>query len=59
MNCRLSTANLVAGARFIADLMRSEKDSVRYELEAKLDVGGLRPTIRVKDAGEIALWSAR
>lgn len=54
-----ATASLVAGARFIADLMRSEKDSIRYELEAKLDVGGLRPTIRVRDSGDIALWSAR
>ena len=54
-----ATANLLAGARFVTDLMRSEKDSFRYELEAKLDVGGLRPTIRVRDAGEIALWSGR
>lgn len=54
-----ATANLVAGARFIADLMRSEKDSLRYELEAKLDVGGLRPAIRVRDSGEITLWSTR
>ena len=30
-------------------------DGVDYELEAKLDVGGLRPTIRVRDAGEITL----
>jgi hypothetical protein len=54
-----AAADLLAGARFIADLMRSEKDSVRYELEAKLDVGGLRPSIRVRDTGEITLWSAR
>jgi hypothetical protein len=54
-----ATANLLAGARFVANLLRSEKDSFEYELEAKLDVGGLRPTIRVRDAGEIALWSGR
>lgn len=54
-----ATANLLAGAGFVSDLLRSEKNSVRYELEARLDVGGLRPTIRVRDAGEIALWSGR
>lgn len=54
-----AAANLLAGARFVADLLRSEKDSFRYELEAKLDVGGLRPTIRVRDAGDIALGSGR
>lgn len=54
-----ATANLLAGARFVTDLLRSGKDSVRYELEAKLDVGGLRPTIRVRDSGEIALGSGR
>jgi LEA14-like dessication related protein len=50
-----ATANLLAGARFVTDLLQSSKDSVDYELEAKLDVGGLRPTIRVRDAGEITL----
>ena len=54
-----ATANLIAGARFVSDLLRSGKDSVRYELEAKLDVGGLRPAIRVRDAGEIALGSGQ
>ena len=54
-----ASADLIAGARFISDLLRSGKDSVRYELEAKLDVGGLGPAIRVRDAGEIALGSGR
>lgn len=54
-----ATADLFAGARFLTDLVRSEKNSIRYELEAKLDVGGLRPTIRVRDAGEIALSSGQ
>lgn len=54
-----ASANLLAGARLVTDLLKTEKDSFRYELEAKLDVGGLRPTIRVRDAGEIGLWSGR
>lgn len=54
-----ASADLIAGARFVSDVLRNEKDSVSYELEAKLDVGGLRPAIRVRDAGEINLRSAR
>lgn len=54
-----ASANLLAGARLVTDLMKSEKDRFGYALEAKLDVGGLRPAIRVRDAGEIALWSGR
>ena len=54
-----ATANLLAGARLVSDLLRSEKDSFGYELEAKLDVGLLRPAIRVRDAGEITLGTRR
>ena len=54
-----ASANLLAGAGFVAELLRSEKDSVSYELEAKLDVGVLRPAIRVRDAGQISLGTRR
>ena len=50
-----ASANLFAGIRLVTDLMRADRDSFDYELEAKLDLGGLRPSIRVKDAGEISL----
>jgi LEA14-like dessication related protein len=52
-----ASADLLAGARLVTDLLKTERDSFRYELEARLDVGGLRPKIRVREAGEIALWS--
>ena len=50
-----ATASLFAGIRFISDLMKSPNDSVRYKLEAKLDVGSILPAIRIKDSGEISL----
>lgn len=53
-----ATASMVSGIRFINDLLNSGSDSIRYELEAKLDVGGFRPAIRVKDTGEISLQSS-
>ena len=50
-----ASANLFAGVRLVTDLMRSDRDSFDYEFEAKLDPGGLRPSIRVKDSGQISL----
>lgn len=50
-----ASANLFAGIRLITDLMSSDRDSFRYDLEAKLDIGSFRPTIRVRESGEISL----
>ncbi|ANO52668.1 hypothetical protein BA177_17055 [Woeseia oceani] len=52
-----ASANLLAGMRLLGDLMNGPKDSVPYEFEAKLDIGALRPAIRVKDSGAISLQS--
>jgi LEA14-like dessication related protein len=53
-----ASANLFAGIRLITDLMRSDGDSLEYEFEAKLDTGGFRPAIRVRESGEISLRPA-
>ena len=50
-----AAANLFAGIRLITDLMRGDGDSLEFELEAKLDIGGFRPAIRVRESGEISL----
>lgn len=47
--------NLVAGVRLITDLLSGPRDTFRYALEAKLDVGTFIPAIRVRDEGEISL----
>ncbi|MDH3752196.1 MAG: LEA type 2 family protein, partial [Gammaproteobacteria bacterium] len=50
-----ASANLFAGIRLITDLMRSDRNTFKYEFEAKLDVGAFMPSIRVTDANEISL----
>ena len=53
-----ASANLFAGMRLITDLLKSNKETFAYEVEAKLDIGAFRPAIRVKDGGEISLSGA-
>lgn len=53
-----ASPNLFAGISLITDLMGSSKEKLRYKLEAKLDIGALRPAIRVSDSGEISLRPA-
>ncbi len=50
-----ASANLLAGLALITDLMQGPKDSFRWDLEAKLDVGAFTPAIRVRESGEISL----
>jgi LEA14-like dessication related protein len=50
-----AAANLLAGIRFVGDMMQSQDESVEYEFKAKLDLGGLYPSIKVRETGEINL----
>lgn len=52
-----AAANLLAGIRFVGDMMQSKGESVEYEFKAKLDLGGLYPSIKVRESGEINLDS--
>jgi LEA14-like dessication related protein len=54
-----ASADLFAGVGLVRELMSSQKDTLSYQLEAKLDPGALRPSIRVKDSGEVSLSGAR
>ena len=54
-----ATADLFAGVSLIRDLMSSGQDTLSYSFEAKLDPGALRPSIRVKDSGEVSLSGGR
>ena len=50
---------LVAGVQLLesiqlfADLARSGREALRYDFEAKLDLGGLYPSIRVSESGAL------
>ena len=50
-----ASADLFAGVGLIRELMSSQKDTLSYSFEAKLDPGALRPSIRVRDSGEVSL----
>jgi len=54
-----ASANLLAGIRFIGDMLSREEETFEYGFEAKLDMGGLLPAIRVKESGEFALHGGR
>ena len=50
-----ASANLLAGIRFIGDLMQAPEESLEYAFEAKLDLQGLYPSIRVSERGNFDL----
>ena len=50
-----ASADLFAGVGLVRELMSSQKNTLSYSFEAKLDPGALRPSIRVRDSGEVSL----
>jgi len=50
-----AAASLLSSIRFLTDLMNSHREAIAYELTAKLDPGGIRPSIHVSEKGEINL----
>lgn len=50
-----ASANLLAGIRFIGDMMGRQDEKLDYQFEAKLDLGGLYPSLYVEEAGEFSL----
>jgi len=50
-----ASANLLAGIRFIGDMMGSSGENLEYEFKAKLDMGGFFPSIRISETGNLNL----
>ena len=48
-------ANLLAGIRFIGDMMNSPGETLEYEFKAKLDLSGLHPSINIHEIGDFNL----
>jgi LEA14-like dessication related protein len=46
-----ASANLLRGIQFLAGMAKSPDKQLEYEFEAKLDVGGFLPSLRVSDTG--------
>jgi LEA14-like dessication related protein len=54
----IATVDLLSGVSLLASLMNKPQESFSYELEARLDIGSLRPRIHVREKGEISLAGA-
>ena len=46
-----ASANLLRGIQFLAGMAQSPEKQLEYEFEAKLDVGGFFPSLRVSETG--------
>ena len=51
----IATTSLLSSMRFFADLMNAQRDTITYEFNAKLDLGGIRPNVHVGEKGEVNL----
>jgi LEA14-like dessication related protein len=51
----VASAQLISGLQLLADLMATQRDALDYAFEAKLDLGGLYPSIRVSESGRLDL----
>ncbi len=50
-----ATADLLRSISMLASLMKQGQDTFAYELDARLDIGSLRPRVHVQEKGEISL----
>jgi LEA14-like dessication related protein len=51
----VATANLISSIRLLSDLLNQSRDAITYDLDAKLDLGGILPALHVNESGEIDL----
>ena len=50
-----ASIQLLQGLRLVADMMKAESSTMRYEFKAKLDLQGMYPSIYVEEGGEFDL----
>lgn len=50
-----ATADLLSSISLLASMMKQPQDTFTYELDARLDIGRLRPQVHVQEKGEISL----
>lgn len=50
-----ASVQLLSGLRLIGDLARAESPNLRYAFEARLDLTGLYPSIRIVEEGDFSL----
>lgn len=50
-----ASADLISSLSLLTDLMNRSRETVTYDLNARLDVGAFLPAIRINKTGEISL----
>ena len=55
----VATTDLLSSIRLLGDLLEQPRDTFHYEFDAKLDPGGLRPTLHVQEQGQVRIAPAR
>lgn len=51
----VASAQLIGSLQLLADLMATRRDALNYTFDAKLDLGGWYPSIRVSEGGRFEL----
>jgi len=51
----VATADLISSIRLVSDLINQSRDAITYDLDAKLDLGGILPSLHVRERGDIDL----
>ena len=54
-----ATTGILSSISLLADLMRDQRDTFKYILDVKMDIGGLHPNIHVRKEGNISLATER
>ena len=54
----MATADLLSSIGLLTSLMQRPQETFSYELDARLDIGSLRPRIHIQEKGELSLAGA-
>ena len=49
----VASANLLSGIRLVTGMTKKQNEQLEYEFKAKLDVGGLYPSLRISETGTL------
>ena len=49
----VAAANLISSIRLLSDLIKQRRGAVTYDLDAKLDLGGILPALHINESGDI------
>jgi LEA14-like dessication related protein len=51
----VATANMISSIRLLSDLLNQQRNTITYDLDAKLDLGGILPALHINESGDIDL----